>query len=97
MGMLSIMDSILGVPMGVVVEGLPLDPTTKAELLDAKIGRDSRLTPIYRLMLARELGDWEDVTVLARKLNLSLPFVNRSYNDAMVWAHEMTGISASNK
>jgi c-di-GMP-related signal transduction protein len=98
MGMLSIMDSILGVPMGVVVDSLPLDPSTKAELLEAKIGRDSRLTPIYRLMLARELGDWEDVTVLAKKLNLSLPFVNRSYNDAMVWARELTvGVSDRQK
>lgn len=98
MGMLSIMDAILDVPMGVVVEGLPLDSSTKAEILEAKVGRDSPLTPIYRLMLARELGDWEDVTVLAKKLNLSLPFVNRSYNDAMLWAHQITaGIPASTR
>ena len=90
MGMLSMMDAILELPMGVVVEGLPLDADTKSQLLEAKIGRETPLTPIYHLMLAREEGDWEEVTVLAKKLNLSLPSVNRAYNDAMAWAREVT-------
>lgn len=89
LGMLSLMDAILELPMGVVVEGLALDSQTKEELLGAKVGRDTPLTPIYRLMLAREAGEWEDITVLARKLGLSLPFVNRSYNDALTWARQM--------
>jgi hypothetical protein len=41
-------------------------------------------------MVARESGDWEGVTAQAKKLNLSLPFVNRAYNEAMAWAHQMT-------
>lgn len=77
MRMLSLMDAILELPMGVVIEGLPLDPNTKTELLQAKIGRETPLTPIYHLMLAREAGDWEDITSLAEKLKLSLPCVNR--------------------
>jgi EAL and modified HD-GYP domain-containing signal transduction protein len=90
MGMLSLMDAILELPMGVVIEGLALDDDTKNQLLEAKVSHDTPITPIYQLMLARELGEWEDVVGLSRKLNLSLPFVNRSYNDAMVWARDMT-------
>jgi len=90
MGLLSVMDSILDLPMGVVLEGLPVDPDMKAELLGAKLGRDTPLTPIYKVMLARESGDWEEVTLLAKKLNLSLPSINRAYNEALVWAREMT-------
>ncbi|MGH9496187.1 MAG: EAL and HDOD domain-containing protein [Candidatus Sulfotelmatobacter sp.] len=90
MGMLSLMDGILEVPMGVVVEGLAVDADTKAELLGAKNGGKTRLSPVYRIMVAREAGDWEQVTVEAKTLKLSLPFVNRSYNQAMAWAHEMT-------
>ena len=89
-GMLSLMDAILEVPMGVVVEGLALDPETKAELLGAKSGAKTALTPIYELMLAREAGEWGKVTGLAKKLNVSLPFLSRTYNEAMTWAHEMT-------
>ena len=95
MGMLSLMDAILELPMGVVVEGLALDHDTKTELLEAKIAHETPITPIYQLMLAREAGEWEDVTSLAKKLNLSLPFVNRAYNEAMLWARQMTGVAPS--
>lgn len=89
MGMLSLMDAILEMPMGIVVEGLALDADIKAELLGAKTRSKISGSPIYQLMMARESGDWETVAALARKLNLSLPFVNRAYNDAMTWAHQM--------
>jgi len=85
-GVLSIMDAILDVPMGVILEGLPLAAETKSEILAAKVGRDGPLTAIYRLILARELGEWEEIAPVAKKLNLSLPFVNRTYNSAMLWA-----------
>jgi len=90
MGILSLMDAILEIPMGIVVEGLALDPDTKAELLGAKTGNKAALSPVYDLMVAREGGDWEGVTAQAKKLNLSLPFVNRAYNEAMSWAHAVT-------
>jgi len=56
MGMLSLMDAILEIPMGVVVKGLALDARVKGQLLQAKIGHESPLTPVYHLMLAREAG-----------------------------------------
>ena len=89
-GMLSLMDAILEVPMGLVVEGLAFDPPTKDALLGAKQGSETPLTPLYRLMLAREEGDWEEVTAQAKKVNVSLPQVNRAYNEAMAWARAMT-------
>lgn len=76
--------------MGVVVEGLAFDPEIKEALLGAKKGSETPLTPLYRLMLAREQGDWEDVIAHAKKMNLSLPQVNRAFNEAMAWAREMT-------
>jgi len=90
LGMLSLMDAILEVPMGMVVEGLALDPDTKAGLLGSKTGEKTPLSAVYDLLVAREAGDWEKVTEQAKKLNLSLPFINRSYNEAMSWAHQMT-------
>lgn len=89
-GMFSLMDSILDVPMGVVMEGLGFDPATKEDLLGAKIGKKTPLSPLFHLMVAREEGDWEEVTAQAKQLNLSLPFVNRSYNEAMQWGRQMT-------
>jgi len=89
-GMLSLMDAILEMPMGVVVEGLALDPDTRAQLLAARTGNKTSLSPVCDLMLAREAGDWEGVTAHAKTLDLSLPCVNRAYHEAMDWAHQMT-------
>ena len=89
-GMFSLMDAILEIPMGVVVEGLAFDPDVKGQLLGARSGHKSELSPVYDLMIAREEGNWEQVTAMAKKLDLSLPFVNRAYTEAMKWAHEVT-------
>lgn len=90
MGMLSLIDAILAVPIGMVIKELSLDPDVKAQLLGAKTGKKTPLSPIYELMLAREAGDWELVTQLGKQLNLSLSFVAETSNAAMRWAHEMT-------
>jgi EAL and modified HD-GYP domain-containing signal transduction protein len=90
MGMLSLMSAILEVPIGIVLEGLPLDSVIKAQLLCGKTGNKTPLSPLYDLMVAREAGDWGAVTKLSKELNLSLVFVAASYNEAMRWAHQVT-------
>ncbi len=90
MGMLSLMDAILSVPIGMVIEKLSLDPEISAQLLCAKTGKQTPLSPVYDLMVAREMGDWERVTQLGKKLKLSLSFVAETSNEAMRWAHQAT-------
>jgi c-di-GMP-related signal transduction protein len=90
MGLFSLMDAILEVPMGVAIEGLPLAPVTKTQLLCGKTDKRTPLSPIYDLMVAREAGDWGKVTKLGKELDLSLVFVAASYNEAMRWAHQLT-------
>jgi EAL and modified HD-GYP domain-containing signal transduction protein len=90
MGMLSLIDAILAVPIGVVIEELCLDANIKAQLLAAKTGKRTPLSAIYDLMIAREAGDWGLVTRLGKQLNLSLSFIAETSNQAMRWAHEIT-------
>jgi c-di-GMP-related signal transduction protein len=89
-GMFSLMDAILEVPMGIVIEGLAFDAETRTELLGMKTGKATALSPIYDLRVSRETGEWDVVARHAKKLNMSLPFVNRSFNDAVSWAHQLT-------
>src|SRR5271165_4277119 len=90
MGMLSLMDAILAVPIGLLIDELCLDPDIKAQLLCAKTDKKTRLSPIYDLMVAREAGDWERVTHLGKQLKLSLSFVAETSNEAMRWGHQIT-------
>src|ERR1700751_2612376 len=95
MGMLSLMDAILEVPIGMLIDELPVDAELKAQLLSGKNGAKTPLAPLYDLMVAREMGNWEAVTTLGKQLNLSLYAISQTYNEAMRWAHQITNVKAA--
>jgi len=86
MGLFSMVDAILEIPMAQVLEAIPMDFETKAVLL----GKTSNLRPIYDLMLARESGDWESVARATRDLGLNETEVATAYWQAMQWARQIT-------
>jgi len=85
-GLLSLMDAILGIPMALVLAGISLAPETTAVLL----GRNSPHSPIYELMLAQENGQWEKVAQLSGRLHLRGSFIAECHWKAMQWARQMT-------
>ena len=86
MGMLSLMDAILQIPMRQVLDHVPVDQESKAALL----GGPSPLRPFYLLMLARESGDWKSVSELTRELNLNESDIAERYWQAMQWASQVS-------
>jgi len=85
-GMFSLMDAILELPMGIVLEGISLDRESRAVLL----GQKSQLDPIYQLMLAQEIADWPNLTRLCAQLKLPESHVTDCHWKAMQWGREMT-------
>ncbi len=86
LGLLSMMDAILEVPMSQVLEHVPLDAETKAVLL----GGTGRLRPVYQLMLAREAGDWEQAKGFAAHLRLEESEIGEIWWQAMQWARQVS-------
>ena len=86
LGLLSLMDVILEIPMSALVEKVPLDHEVKSVLL----GGDNQLRPIYQLMMAQESGAWQDSAQLAKKLHLSESAVAELYWQAMQWGHQVS-------
>ncbi len=84
--LLSLIDAMLEMPMGEILERIPLDHETKAGLL----GQPSLLRPVYQLMLARESGEWEAVAALCRSLCLESEEVAGFYWQAQQWAREVS-------
>jgi len=91
LGLLSLMDVILKIPMSRVLESVRVDQETKSLLL----GGASRLRAFYQLMLAQESGEWQSVSELARELRLTENEVAECHWEAMRWAKEVTSASAS--
>ena len=86
MGMLSLMDNILEIPMRQVLDNIPIDQESKAVLL----GGASRLQPFYRLMLAQESGEWKIVSELTSQLHLKESDVAEAYWQALQWARQVS-------
>jgi EAL and modified HD-GYP domain-containing signal transduction protein len=88
LGLLSLIDAMLEMPMEEVLEKLPLDHETKAVLL----GQPSLLRPVYQLMLARESGEWVASADLSRSLHLDNDDVAGFYWQAQQWAREVSNV-----
>jgi c-di-GMP-related signal transduction protein len=86
MGLLSLIDVMMDLPMAEVLEKIPLDHATKTVLL----GQPSALRPIYQLMLAHESGEWEAAAELSRGLHLDSEDVAGLYWQAQEWGRQVS-------
>jgi c-di-GMP-related signal transduction protein len=86
LGLLSLIDALLEMPMTEILDKIPLDRETKAVLLN----QPSVLGPVYQLMLAHEIGEWDTATQLSQDLHLDPEEVASSYWRAQQWAREVS-------
>lgn len=86
LGLLSLMDAILQIPMDLILENVPVDREIRAALQ----GGPSSLNPFYQLMVAQESGDWQTVSGLANQLHVSETSVAEAYWNAVRWAQQVT-------
>ncbi len=85
MGMLSLMDAILEMPMASVLASLPQNQEIKTVLT----GGANRLRPLYQLMVALESGEWHLTEALAKQLHLNEKEVAQKHWQAMEWARQV--------
>jgi EAL and modified HD-GYP domain-containing signal transduction protein len=85
LGLLSLLDAMLEMPMAEILEKISLDAETKAVLR----GEPSSLRPIYQLILAHESGEWEAARDLCRNLKLEPDAIAESYWQAQEWARQV--------
>jgi c-di-GMP-related signal transduction protein len=88
LGLLSLIDAMLEMPMADVLEKIPLDHETKAVLL----GQPSVLRPVYQLMLAHESGEWDAAAQLTRSLHLDSEEVAGFYWQGQQWARQVSAV-----
>ena len=83
LGLLSMMDVILGLPMAEVLSELLVAEEVKVALL---LSDDSSLANVLRMMLAYERGAWEEFNCMSTVLRLPPEATARAYLDALGWA-----------
>jgi EAL and modified HD-GYP domain-containing signal transduction protein len=85
-GLLSLMDAVLQVPMSLVIDGLHLDADSTAMLVD----NDGPLLPLYRLVWALERGEWSAVVRACDQLELREEYVAEAFSSAIGWAQSIS-------
>ena len=83
LGLFSLMDAILGIPMENVVEMLPLEAKLKAAL---KRDANSEYRPLFELLDYLEDADWSALETLTHKLCLDLGSVKDAFATSRNWA-----------
>jgi len=86
LGLLSMLDVMLEMPMSEILEKIPLDSETKAVLR----GEPGLLRPLYQLVLAHESGEWEAACAICDSLHLDSDIVAASYWQAQQWARDVS-------
>jgi c-di-GMP-related signal transduction protein len=87
MGMFSLLDAMMGCPLEDALRQLPLPADIHATLLGQQ--PPGQLTTIYRLTLAHEQGEWQQVVKEARRLQLEGDEIRGNYLRAVTWFEEI--------
>jgi EAL and modified HD-GYP domain-containing signal transduction protein len=92
LGLFSLLDTLLGVPMFGIVANLPLDHKMKAALCQEP---DNEYVPLLQLAQCLEEARWEDSEKLALELNLDMGKVRQAFQSSVDWASELESIRSA--
>jgi c-di-GMP-related signal transduction protein len=85
LGLLSVMDALLNVPMAVVLQDIKVDE----EIAKALQGRDSRYRPIFEVVLDYESGTWGQLAESCRRVGLHENFLPDLYLRSVRWVSDI--------
>ena len=85
LGLLSVMDVLLNVPMSDVLAEIPVDEHIKKALL----GRPSRYRPVFEVVLNYESGTWEELAQSSRRIGLHENFLPDIYLRSVKWVTDV--------
>lgn len=85
LGLLSVMEALLNVPMAEVPAEIPVNDEIKHALL----GFPSRYRPIFEVVLDYETGTWEQLAISSRGIGMHENFLPDLYLKSVRWVTEV--------
>jgi EAL and modified HD-GYP domain-containing signal transduction protein len=92
LGIFSLLDAMLGLPMGEIVTYLPLDNKLKAALCREP---NNEYLPLLQLAQYFEEARWEEGRQMIQQLNLDSAKVQAAFQASVDWANEMATLHAA--
>lgn len=84
-GLFSMIDTLTGMPLDLILSDLPLPPEVK----DAILGKQGPLFNFFNMILAYEKADWVTFYSLAEKYNLDLVEVPHLFVQTLNWTDQL--------
>lgn len=94
MGLFSLLDALLGMPLDEALAQLKL-PAAITDALLSSAQQDTPFGLTHQLVLNYEQANWPEVIRLSEKLGLKPNTISRSYADAVLWARQ--GLAATGR
>ena len=88
MGMFSVIDALLDMPMAEILPKLPLTPAVTQALL----GQPSPFQIVKDVVVAYEKGDWEAFAANAKSLGLDTQIMPATFSGSLRWANQALGL-----
>lgn len=86
LGLCSLLDAMLGLPMAEAIADLPVSDRVRAALL----GEQNTSRRVLDAVAAYERGRWDDAAARLTQLGLTTDQMPRAYGDALKWARELS-------
>jgi EAL and modified HD-GYP domain-containing signal transduction protein len=91
MGLLSLIDTLLGRPLPELLASLPITEDVRQALL----GDDNALGKVHHLAVAYENGDWAEVSRLSAALDVSEAAIPEIYLKAIEWGNSTVAMNGA--
>ena len=85
MGLFSVLDIILDVPMAEALEKVNVSKNIRNAILDRK----GPFAEVYEFMIAYENADWQEVCRWLIVKDIDVDTIYKAYTETMVWYKEM--------
>ena len=92
LGIFSLLDAMLGMPMRDIVTHLPLDEKLKAALCSDP---NNEYLPMLQLAQRCEEAHWQEAEQIFQKLNMDGDKVRGAFQEAVDWAAQLTALNAT--
>jgi c-di-GMP phosphodiesterase len=92
LGIFSLLDALLGLPMSEVVAHLPIENKMKAAL---RREPNNEFLPLLNLVQSLEEARWEDAGIMIQQLNLDSKKTLAAFQNSVHWASEFSSLDIS--
>ena len=82
MGLFSVLDAVLDTTMEEALEGIAIPESIKNALIYGK----GALNDVYKLIIAYERGNWEEVITFSEKVDINVDVLFEEYLNSVKWA-----------